>query len=286
MRMDADREESGYDGHYDVPDDDYGYDDAPDEREWGPDDSGAYWRRRFLILCGGVAALGVCAWLFPGAHHPTAQAAAAARASVAAADRQQALPPAALGSPWSAPAAASPSAVPSAAPSPSATGSPATAAKKTKKKKQKISLAYRPWSTSAAAPAATPGAACKPADIVLSLFTGQSSYAPGARPSFRVYAVSTASAPCTLPYGAGAVQVVVTRHGQVVWDSAACKPAPAKRVRFTAGVPQVLKLIWNPAAARPAGCAGALAAGATGTLDAVALDGGQSSPVRSFKIKR
>lgn len=279
--MDVGREESGYDGPYDAPDDDYGYDGAADEPEWGPADSSAYWRRRFFILCGGVAALGVCAWLFPGAHHPTPHEAAAARASVAAAERQQALPSAALGSSWSTPAPATPTAAPSPSPSPSA-------AKKTKKN-QKISLTYRPpgASSPASAAAAVPsGGACKPADIVLSLFTGQSSYAPGARPSFSVYAVSTASAPCTLPYGAAAVQVLVTRHGQVVWDSTACKPSPAKKVRFSAGVPQVLKLIWNPGAAGPAGCAGSLPAGATGTLDAVALHGSQSSPVRSFKIKR
>ncbi|HEY0936745.1 MAG TPA: hypothetical protein VGD91_23805, partial [Trebonia sp.] len=80
MQLDADREESRYVGEYDEPDDDYGDDDAPDEQTWVPDDSAAYWRRRFLILGGGVAALGLCAWLFPGAHQPTARQVAAARA--------------------------------------------------------------------------------------------------------------------------------------------------------------------------------------------------------------
>ena len=70
----------------------------------------------------------------------------------------------------------------------------------------------------------------------------------------------------------------------MVWDSAACKPSAAKPVRFTLGVPQVLTLAWNPKAAGPAGCAGSLPAGTPGTLDAVAMSDGQSSPVHAFKL--
>jgi hypothetical protein len=69
-----------------------------------------------------------------------------------------------------------------------------------------------------------------------------------------------------------------------VWDSAACKPAAAQPVRFTLGVPQELTMTWDPKAAKPAGCAGSLPAGATGTLDAVAMSDGQSSPVRTFTL--
>jgi hypothetical protein len=43
-------------------------------------------------------------------------------------------------------------------------------------------------------------------------------------------------------------------------------------------------MIWNPKAAAPAGCAGSLPAGASGTLDAVAMSDGQSSPLRAFKV--
>ena len=276
MRLDADCEESR-DGEYDRPDDDYGYRDAADQQAWAPDDSAAYWRRRFLVLCGGVAALGLCAWLFPGAHQPSAHEAAAAKSSVAAAESRLALPPAALGRAYDPTPTASALTLPTALPG-------ATPAAAKKKPKQKISLTYRPRSASSASPARAAGA-CAPGDIVLSLFTSQSSYTRRARPAFSVYAVSTASSPCTMPYGAGAVQVVVTRHGQVVWDSAACKPSPAQRERFTPGVPQVVKMIWNRKTAGPAGCAGSLAASASGTLDAVARHGSRSSPVRSFKVK-
>jgi hypothetical protein len=265
----ADRDETEYGDDYYA---------EPDEDTWDLGESRAYWRRRFLILCGGVAALGVCAWLLPGAHQPS-RPSAVASASMAALSRQQSLPPAATGSAWQPP---SPAPSPSSTPSASAAASAKLAAA-AKKAKQKVSLTYRPHSAASAAPA------CAPGDIVLSLFSSEPSYARGEQPKFSVYAVSTAGHACALPYGPGSVQVVVTRHGQVVWDSAACKPGPAKKVRFTLGVPQVLTLSWNRKAVTPAGCGGSLAAGASGTFDAVAMRGGpsgQSSPVTTFKLAR
>ena len=140
--------------------------------------------------------------------------------------------------------------------------------------------------TPSASAGAVKGPRCAPSDIVLSLFTGQPSYGQGASPEFDVYAVSTSSAACALSYGPGSVQVVVTRQGRVVWDSAACKLSGAAAVRFTLGVPQVLSIAWNRQAKLPSGCAGTLPAGASGTFDAVALTDGQSSPVRSFTLSR
>jgi hypothetical protein len=267
MIRDAEHDEMGY------GEDAYG---APDEETWDLGDSRAYWRRRFLILCGGVAALGVCAWLFPGAHHSQARPSAAASASMAALTGRQSLPPAATGSAWAPPS-------PTPSPTPTATASASPAKLAADAKKAKAGLAYHPQATAPGGAAAV-GAACAPSSIVLSLFAGQSSYSPGDRPSFSVYAVSTSGSACTMVYGAGSVQVVVTSHGQVVWDSAECKPAPAKPVRFTLGVPQELTLAWNRKAAGPAGCAGSLPSGATGTFQAVAMRGKQSSPVATFKI--
>jgi hypothetical protein len=275
MRMDSDRDEAEYGGdYYYTPDDD---DDAPEEGRRAPDD-GTYWRRRFLILCGGVAALGACAWLFPAAHQPSARASAAASAAAAAAAKRQALPPAALASAWPGPR-------PTASPSPARAVYPTASAAQAK---QKTGPTASPGSSAAASAAAGAGGAprCAPGDIVLSLFTSQPGYDPGTPPAFNVYAVSTSGSACTLPYGAGSVQVVVTRDGQVVWNSAACKPPAAQPVRFTPGVPQVLTMTWNRKAPGPAGCAGSLPAGGTGTLDAVALEGSQSSAVRTFKLDR
>src|ERR1700743_2237509 len=251
MDADSDEEVSGddYDGSYD------------EGRELS--DDRAFWRRRFFILCAGVVALGVCAWMFLGAHQTSARSDAATRASVAALAKRQALPPAAYGSAWPGPksiagpaptaSSASPTASASSA-SPTASAKLANAADKAKK----VSTAYHPTPAASASGGAHGG--CAPADIVLSLFTSESSYPRGARPKLRVYAVSAAAAACTRPYGAGSVQVVVTWHGHVVWDSAACKPAAAQSVRFTLGVPQELTMIWNPKAAQAAGCAGSLPA--------------------------
>ena len=83
-------------------------DDAPEPGgTWEAADASAYWRRRFFILCGGVAALGLMRGCSP-ARHQAGQPSAAARASMAAAATRQALPAAATGQAW----APSPSAPP------------------------------------------------------------------------------------------------------------------------------------------------------------------------------
>ena len=271
--MDADSDEERlseeYDSAYDAR-----YDTAAGEG-WDLGADRVYWRRRFLVLCAGVIALGVCAWLVPGVHSPSARAAARSRLSVAALNKRQALPAAAYGSAWLSPAPSMP---------------PSTASAKLGDTKR-AATAGHPSATKrlAKSPAASAAGTsrCARAGIVLSLFTSQASYPRGARPSFSVYAVSTRAAACTLSFGAGAVQVIVTRDGHPMWDSAACRPGPAKRTRFMLGVPQVLTLTWNPRAARPSGCGGALGAlkaGEWGTFDAVAMSNGKASPVRVFSI--
>jgi len=231
---------------------------------------GAYWRRRFFILVGGLALLALLAWLFPARHSgPAAGVSAAARASMAALQSQDALPPAAYGNAWPVPS-----------PKPSATATPKPAAKASAK--PTTSASPRP-TTSASTAGIAP---CKSADIVLSLFTGQASYSQDARPQFNVYAVSTAASQCQMAYGAGSVRVIVTRNGEVVWDSTECKPPTTKTVRFQRGVPQLLTVSWNRGATSPSGCAGSLPAGAWGTFQAVATITGQTSPVRTFTLLR
>jgi hypothetical protein len=269
MWMDSDRDEDG-EGDYDA---------RPELG--GAGDPNAYWRRRFLILGGGIAVVGLCVWLFPGGHPATPRASATARASMAALDKRQQLPAAAYGGTWPGPAQKK-----------TATPTPAATPAKTAGRRKAPIRAY-PTGRPSPSPSPTPsgsasarakGPRCAAADIVLSLFTGQPGYGRGASPKFDVYAVSTSAAACTLSYGAGSVQVVVTSHGRVVWDSSACKPQAAAAVRFTLGVPQVLSVSWNRQASGPSGCAGTLPAGAWGTFDAVALTDGQSSPVRSFTL--
>jgi hypothetical protein len=260
MWMNADSDEEGHGDDYD----------ASQDEVRQPDDDRAYWRRRFLVLAGGVVALGVCAWLFPAAHKPSAQEAAATRASIAALAKRQALPSVAYGSAW--PEPSKPAASPAA--------SPATSAKLANSAQTPNAVPNPSQAASASG-----GSTCAPGDIVLSLLTSQPSYTRGERPSFSVYAVSTSAAACTLTYGVGSVQVVVTQKGHLMWDSTACDPPAAAPVRFTLGIPQVLTMTWNPKAVQPAGCAGSLPARASGTLDVVALSHGQSSPVRAFKFR-
>jgi hypothetical protein len=263
MWMDSDRDEDGED-NYDAT-----------SHLGAVRDPNAYWRRRFFILGGGIVVVGLCVWLFPGAHRAAPRASAAAKASTAALDRRGVLPAAAYGKPW-------PSPTPKPTATPAATKSPVTSADP----RRTATRAYPVVSPSPTSSASVKGPRCVPSDIVLSLFTGQPSYGQGTPPKFDVYAVSTASAACTLSYGPGSVQVVVTKSGRVVWDSAACKPRAAAPVRFTLGVPQVLSIAWNRRASAPAGCAGTLPAGPWGTFDAVAMTDGQSSPVRSFTLSR
>jgi hypothetical protein len=176
---------------------------------------------------------------------------------------------------------------------PNSTVKPSSTLAQKKPGQQSTSAAYHPGTVPGATPqsGATPKsksakiAACAPADVVLSLFTSQPSYARSARPKFSVYAVSTATAACTLSYGPASVHVVVTSRGHVVWDSAACALAGDPKVRFTLGVPQGFSVTWDHAAKKPAGCGGSLAPGTLGTLEAVAFGpAGESSPVRTFKV--
>jgi hypothetical protein len=264
MRNAADRDDDGGDD-----------DDAPRVRVAAGDQS-AYWRRRFFILGGGVAVLGLCAWIFPGGHPAAPRASATALASMAALATRGDLPAAAYGSAWRGPAPKKTAqASASAGASQRATGARAHPG---------ASPSPGPTAAASSGPSGPSGPRCRPSDIVLSLFTGQPGYGQGELPVFDVYAVSTSSSACTLSYGPGSVQVVVTRGGRVMWDSAACKVSGASPARFTLGVPQVLTITWNRRAGRPSGCAGSLPDGAGGTFDAVALADGQSSPVRSFRL--
>jgi len=232
-------------------------------------DPEAYWKRRFFILVGGLVVLVGIAWLLSGKSHGTP--ASSPTTALRAGDT---LPSAAYGSAW-------PGATPTLGASPSAavstaqpTPSPATSG---------ASISQTPVANTSSGVA---GSRCAPADIVLSLFTSQASYTQSARPQFDVYAVSTASSPCQMAYGPGSVRVVVTRRGQVVWDSRSCGTPTAATVQFQRGVPQVLTVTWNRSATGPSGCAGSLAPGSTGTFDAVALAAGQASPVRTFTLSR
>ena len=246
----------------------------PNRDYGGPADPNAYWRRRCIVLLGALTVLAGFAWLFTGNEAAPSPARSAAASSSAAVLRAgDGLPSAAYGSAW---AGAEPTLATPITATPQATAQP------------NASQSANSVSPSPAASASTAvsGPACPPGDIVLSLFTSKGSYGQGEWPQFDVYAVSTGASPCVMAYGAGAVRVVVTWHGRVVWDSTSCDLAAAKTVQFRLGVPQLLTIRWDRQAVGPSGCAGTLSPGASGTFDAVALAAGQSSQVRPFRLLR
>jgi hypothetical protein len=235
-----------------------------------------YWRRRFFTLAGGLAVLSVITWglsVLVGPAKPIAATQSAARASLSARDT---LPPQAYGTPVGPSPALAPTAAtmfPPGVPSAWATATPA---------------ASPPGSGAASSPTQSPAAQagqCSPASIVFSLFTSQPEYGPHQQPRFEVDAVSTAPGTCSMAYGASLVRIVVTWQGKVIWDSAACQAPAATSANFAQGVPQVATVTWNRQAADPA-CAGSAPAAANGTFQAVAMAGGRSTPVLSFKLLR
>jgi hypothetical protein len=253
----------------------------------------SYWRRRFLILASGLAVLCLITWgvsdlLGPaklGPAQPIGRAGAAQ-----AANNRLTLPPAAYGPP------STPSATPSAStgvsPTPIlGTASASGAAARGPAGPVPASSA----SATLASPGQSPSAGiargqCPSGSIVLSLFSAQPKYSPAQQPRFTVYVVSTAPGTCQLPYQPPFAHVIVTRNGEVVWDSVSCPAtdgsggAPQK-MTLTEGVPKVTSLSWNRKATSP-GCAGSLPAGASGTVDVVAMAGGKSSPVRTITLTR
>src|SRR5947207_3682438 len=194
----------------------------------------SYWRRRFLILASGLAVLCLITWGVSDLLGP-AQPIGRGGAAQAASNRLT-LPPAAYGPP-SPPAPAIPSAPAPATPSAAGVVSPAP----------------MPGTASASGAAASvPAGQCPSASIVLSLFSAQPKYSPAQQPRFTVYVVSTAPGTCQLPYQPPFAHVIVTRNGEVVWDSASC-PAPgtpggaggaALKLPLTEGVPKVTSLSW------------------------------------------
>jgi hypothetical protein len=250
-------------------------------------DPDSYWRRRFFILAGGLALVGSATWglsALVGPPKPIGGRGASHGHAVAAGRAM--LPAVAYGAPSGAAALAS------ASPSVIAAPGVSRAARQAGPPAGASSTPPSPASpTTAGSHASAPGSSpragkCSPRHIVFSLFTSQQRYSTGQQPKFEVYAVSTAAGPCDLPYGPSVVRVIVTRQGQVLWDSAACRgraEAKAKAELFEQGVPQLVTLTWSRQAS-PAGCARSVPVKTTGAFDAVAMADGSSSPVRTFTL--
>jgi hypothetical protein len=274
--------------------------DQPDASQ--PD---AYWRRRVITLCAGLALLGLLAWAFSGGGGKPAAAKKAAQASGA-------LPAAAYSGTRASGAAAS--AAVNGAPASGAPASPSPGADASASAGSSASLPFltaspspgtsTPGASARAARAAAvdsaaagpangdgasgvePGGGCAPNAIVLSVFTSKTSYHAGQYPVFEVYAVSTASRACTFNLSPAKLHVLVSSSGRVIWDSADCARGRRNKVaELRRGVPTQESLSWNRTISLP-GCVTVASSARPGTYQVQARDASVASPFRTFKLAR
>jgi hypothetical protein len=266
----------------------------------------AYWRRRVITLCGGLALLALLAWAFsgggkaPNGAHPASQGAGQGTSQAggvlpaAAYSRSPASPaPGATGTNGSSSAASSAS-VGSAATLPfpvtsSRGGQPGSG--------QPGSGSPNAKSTHAAAAKARAGNAgggsgvepdgsCAPGSIVLSLFASRTAYYGGQYPAFQIDAVSTASRTCSFDISPHRLHVQVMSKGRVIWDSADCsRGEPNRPVQFRRGVPAETSVTWRRIVSLP-GCITVASSARPGSYQVQARDSSVASPVRSFKLVR
>ncbi len=271
----------------------------PDARQ--PD---AYWRRRVITLCAGLALLGLLAWAFSGgggkpvaatkaaqasgalpataySGTPASGAAASAAGNGAAAGGAPASPsPGADASASAGSSASLPFLTASSSPGASMPGASAGASARATRGAAAANAAAGPAS------GVEPGGGCAPNAIVLSVFTSKTSYRAGQYPVFEVYAVSTASRACTFNLSPAKLHVLVSSSGRVIWDSADCtRGQPNKRAELRRGVPAQESLSWNRTISLP-GCVTVASSARPGPYQVQARDASVASPFRTFKLAR
>lgn len=237
-----------------------------------------YWKRRFLALVVGLAILAVIAWAFSGVlarGGASRTASAGHRSPGRGADMRGAASGASGGGDTSGSAAApraSASSTPAALSSPAPPGGAASAS-------PSPDPAQSAGSTSSGLPPA-----CKPGEVVLSLFSSQDSYGRGQLPEFDVDVVSTAARTCAFNVGPKFLALVITARGKRIWSSADCVAGQGSLLTDLArGVPTVLPLSWDRETSAP-GCKAASRQVAAGSFAAAASDGGLASNSVTFTL--
>jgi hypothetical protein len=268
--------------------DTYGYDEDQDQPQAYQGQPAAYWRRRVITLCAGLALLAVLAWAFSGSGKaPGAARKASPPSSALPAAAYSSSPSSSPGSSGSASASAGSAA---SLPFPAVTsgsGQPRSAAPS---KKSAVRAAAAGAGAGSAArnggSGVEPNGSCAPGSVVLSLFSSRTSYYAGQYPAFRIYAVSTASRPCSFDVSPHRLHVQVTSSGRVIWDSADCtKGEPNRAVRLRRGVPTETSVTWHRNVSLP-GCVTVASSARHGSYLVQARDASVASPVRSFKLVR
>ncbi len=268
------------------------YDDGGQPENYGEGRPEAYWRRRVITLCAGLALLALLAWAFSGGGKApsTAQKGSSQASGI--------LPAAAYSG---SPAAPSPGTSGSASSSSASAGSAATlpfpAVTPSRGPNQASGGASSGKSAAATAgPGAgnaaagksgvEPGGGCAPGAVVLSLFTSRTSYPAGQYPSFQINAVSTASRTCTFDLSPHKLHVQVMSSGRIIWDSADCtRGEPDRSIDLRRGVPAEASATWRRTISLP-GCVTVASSARAGSYQVQARDSSVASPVRSFKLVR
>ncbi len=271
--------------------DTYGYDSDQDQAEsYEYQSEGyrgqpeAYWRRRVITLCAGLAVLAVLAWAFTG----NGKAPSAPRKPSPA---NTALPAAAYSGSPSAPSSGTTGSASASAGSAASLPFPAVTSgsgqpKSAAPSKKATARGAAGQATTGGNGGVEPDGSCAPGSVVLSLFTSRTSYSAGELPGFQIYAVSTASRTCSFDASPHRLHVQVTSSGRVIWDSADCtKGEPNRDLHLRRGVPAEASVTWRRDISLP-GCVTVASSARRGSYQAQAKDGSVASPVRSFKLIR
>jgi hypothetical protein len=274
------------------------YDDGGQPETYGAGRPEAYWRRRVITLCAGLALLALLAWAFSGggkAPSPAQKGSSQASGILPAAaySGSPAAPsPGAGGSAASASASSASAGSAATLPFPAVTPSRGTnrASGASGGKSATGAGAGAGAGNAAAAAAGTsgvePGGGCAPGAVVLSLFTSRTSYYAGQDPSFQVDAVSTASRTCSFDLSPHRLHVQVMSSGRIIWDSADCtRGEPNRSIQLRRGVPAEASATWRRTISLP-GCVTVASSARPGSYQVQARDSSVVSPVRSFKLVR
>lgn len=241
-----------------------------------------YWRRRFLALTVGLGILSLIVWAFAGALGAGGSGPSAAGARAPRGHEGKAAARAGGRGPGGTSSGAS------AGPSPSA-GPSAAAQRPTSASGGHAPQAGQGQYTRARASVRASGLvrACRPGDVVLSLFSSQDSYGRGQPPEFDVDVVSTAAGTCAFDVGPGHLSLVVRASGKRVWGSARCDAGGGTLATDLArGVPAIAEVSWDLETSAHGCRASASRRASPGSYTASASDGGIASNSVTFKVGR
>jgi hypothetical protein len=252
-----------------------------------------YWRRRFVALATGLTALAVVAWAFSGILGASGVSDAAV-GHPAAAHGRTGTSGAGRGNRGGSETGSDGSGTGPAAGSPGTTGNkglnavsgPAgsTGPAGQQGSAGKTGTSGRSGRAGPAGKARTMRA-CKPGDVVLSLFASRDRYRPGQTPQFDVDVVSTAARSCAFNVGLRFLNLAVRAQGRRIWDSSEC--ASGRRsylVKLVRGVPAILPVAWNLGRSSARGCAKAPHPALTGRFAASAMGAGLTSNTVKFLV--